>query len=305
MESNADNDCKSDSENSYVKILRDEKEDYKKEDDDIEVLLGNSPTEADVVTQSDTEHVNVSVNMSRLPPPPSDLEMRAERRDPEPTTETARDDTAAVEPGDEPVTDSDHREAAAATPVLINEDKVTDSGLSCVDLLSGGSFLPSSDKTPTLRLSSPDANKCTATESATSLPIIEASLGPAKSGVSPVCKSEKHSSASGWDADILSSNSDEVRNFLDPDTFGCYARVRDVWYNAKTLRLVKGCTKIIQEVCILQRVVKHLIQTPTTCIFEIDVCDYHHYTMQTGQLLGKYIRLVPIPRRFLLLYLAF
>ena len=66
MESNADNDCKSDSENSYVEILRDEKEDYKKEDDDIEVLLGNSPTEADVVTQSDTEHVNVSVNMSKL-----------------------------------------------------------------------------------------------------------------------------------------------------------------------------------------------------------------------------------------------
>ena len=66
MESNADNDCKSDSENSYVAILREEKEDYKKEDDDIEELLGNSPTEADVVTLSDTEHVNVSVNMSKL-----------------------------------------------------------------------------------------------------------------------------------------------------------------------------------------------------------------------------------------------
>ena len=61
---------KSDSENSYVALVRDEREDFKKEDDDIEELLRNSPT--DVVTLSDSEH-----NVTAAPPPPSDLDMRA------------------------------------------------------------------------------------------------------------------------------------------------------------------------------------------------------------------------------------
>ena len=54
---------KSDSENSYVALVRDEREDFKKEDDDIEELLRNSPT--DVVTLSDSEH-NVSVKIIKL-----------------------------------------------------------------------------------------------------------------------------------------------------------------------------------------------------------------------------------------------
>jgi len=65
---------KSDSENSYVALVQDEREDFKKEDDDIEELLRNSPT--DVVSLSDSEQ-NVS---TAAPPPPTDLEMRAALR---------------------------------------------------------------------------------------------------------------------------------------------------------------------------------------------------------------------------------
>ena len=54
---------KSDSENSYVALVQDEREDFKKEDDDIEELLRNSPT--DVVTLSDSEQ-NVSVKIIKL-----------------------------------------------------------------------------------------------------------------------------------------------------------------------------------------------------------------------------------------------
>ena len=62
---------KSDSENSYVALVRDERGDFKEEDDDIEELLRNSPT--DVVTLSDTEH-----DATAAPPPaPTDLDMRA------------------------------------------------------------------------------------------------------------------------------------------------------------------------------------------------------------------------------------
>ena len=72
----AENSCaedkdKSDSENSYVALVRDEREDFKKEDDDIEELLRNSPT--DVVTLSDSEQIVTAAP----PPPPSDLDMRA------------------------------------------------------------------------------------------------------------------------------------------------------------------------------------------------------------------------------------
>ena len=54
---------KSDSDNSYVALVKDEREDFKKEDDDIEELLRNSPT--DVFTLSDSEH-NVSVKIIKL-----------------------------------------------------------------------------------------------------------------------------------------------------------------------------------------------------------------------------------------------
>ena len=60
------------------------------------------------------------------------------------------------------------------------------------------------------------------------------------SGVLPAGKSGRVSDTKT----LLDSNSEEVRNYLDLETYGCYARVGGVWFHAKTLRLLSGCRSI-------------------------------------------------------------
>ena len=80
-------------------------------------------------------------------------------------------------------------------------------------------------------------------------------------GLLTSCKSEKQSSGRESDmGSFLDSNSEEVRNCLDLDTYGCYARVGGVWFHAKTLRLVSGC-RSIHEVLLVDHDEIHEIQS--------------------------------------------
>ena len=79
----------------------------------------------------------------------------------------------------------------------------------------------------------------------------------------PTLKSEKLSSGRGGShnaGSLLDSNSEEVRNYLDLDTYGCYARVRGVWFHAKTLRLLSG-SRSIHEVLLVDYDEIHEIQS--------------------------------------------
>ena len=80
-------------------------------------------------------------------------------------------------------------------------------------------------------------------------------------GVLPACKSVNQSSGRGSDTmTLLDSNSEEVRNCLDLETYGCYARVGGVWFHAKTLRLLSGC-RSIHEVLLVDHDEIHEIQS--------------------------------------------
>ena len=80
-------------------------------------------------------------------------------------------------------------------------------------------------------------------------------------GLLPACKSVKQSSGRGSDTmTLLDSNSEEVRNYLDLETYGCYARIGGVWFHAKTVRIVSGC-RSIHEVLLVDHDEIHEIQS--------------------------------------------
>ena len=146
-------------------------------------------------------------------------------------------ETPEIEKSDKPEPSTDHGESLA--PRMDSADQIIPD--------PGG-----------IGASTPEAGSQELSEDVTNI----ASVSPSRKVVLSACKSEKLSSGCGSNntGSLLDSNSEEVRSYLDLETYGCYARVGGVWFHAKTLRLVSGC-RSIHEVLLVDHDEIHEIQS--------------------------------------------